>query len=116
MYIDDLLLNLRKLGIGCHMAGMWIGAVGFADDILLLAPSRNAMVKMSVTCEDFATKNHLQVSTDPNPVKTKSKCIFMNGPRLSNQNKPAPLQLYGVDLPWVEKASHIGHDLHQYGL
>jgi hypothetical protein len=71
------------------------------------------MVKMLETCEDFATKNHLQFSTDPNPVKSKSKCIFMIGPRLRNQNKPAPLQLYGVDLPWVEKASHLGHELHQ---
>ena len=113
VYIDDLLLDLRKLGLGCHMGGMWMGAVGFADDILLLAPSRNAMVKMLEICEDFATRNHLQFSTDPNPVKAKSKCIFMTGPRLRNQNKPVPLQLYGVDLPWVEKASHLGHELHQ---
>ena len=113
VYIDDLLQDLRKLGLGCHMGGMWIGAVGFADDILLLAPSRNAMAKMLETCETFATENNLAFSTDPNPEKSKSKCTFMTGPRLRNIRKPAPLQLYGVDLPWVEKATHLGHEIHQ---
>jgi hypothetical protein len=28
---------------------------------------------------------------------------------------PAPLQLYEVDLPWVEHATHLGHELHQDG-
>ena len=113
VYIDELITDLRKLGLGCHMGGMWIGACGFADDILLLAPSRSAMAQMLKTCEQFATKNHLQFSTDPDPVKSKSKCIFMTGPRLRHTPKPVPLQLYEVDLPWVEKATHLGHELHQ---
>ena len=37
----------------------------------------------------------------------------MTGPRLRNIPKPAPLQLYGVDLPWVASATHLGHKLHQ---
>ena len=113
VYIDELITDLRKLGLGCHMGGMWIGACGFADDVILLAPSRSAMVQMLKTCEQFALKNHLQFSTDPNPVKSKSKSIFMTGPRLRHTPKPAPLQLYEVDLPWVEKATHLGHELHQ---
>ena len=28
---------------------------------------------------------------------------------------PASLQLYGVDLPWVVHATHLGHELHQDG-
>ena len=54
----------------------------------------------------------LQFSTDPNPSKSKSKCNFMTGPRLRHTPKPVPLQLYGVDLPWVDKATHLGHELH----
>ena len=95
------------------MAGLWVGACGFADDIILLAPSRNAMVRMIKTCEEFASKNHLQFSTDPNPSKSKSKSIFMTGPRLRHVPTPVPLQLYGVDLPWVDKATHLGHELHK---
>jgi len=28
---------------------------------------------------------------------------------------PAPVQLYGVDLPWVVRPTHLGHELHQDG-
>ena len=44
--------------------------------------------------------------------KSKSKCIFMCG-SVRNVQYPAALQLYGVDLPWVETATHLGHELHQ---
>ena len=37
----------------------------------------------------------------------------MTGTRLRNREKPAALCLYGVDLPWVVSATHLGHDLHQ---
>ena len=37
----------------------------------------------------------------------------MCGPKLKNPVYPAPLQLYGVDLPWVAHATHLGHELHQ---
>ena len=35
--------------------------------------------------------------------------------KLNNFQYPASLQLYGVDLPLVTSAVHIGHDLHQVG-
>ena len=81
VYIDDLLQELRTLGVGCHVAGIFYGAVGFCDDILLLAPTRDAMQLMLTTCEKFADKNNLQFSTDPNPAKSKSKCIFVSSLR-----------------------------------
>ena len=40
VYLDDLLKDLRKLGLGCHIGGLWFGALGYADDLILLAPNR----------------------------------------------------------------------------
>jgi hypothetical protein len=37
------------------------------------------MELMLATCERFAHRNNLQFSTDPNPAKSKSKCIFVSG-------------------------------------
>ena len=98
VYVDELLQELRALGVGCHVAGMFCGAVGFCDDILLLAPTRDAMQLMLMTCESFALRNNLQFSTDPNPVKSKSKCIFIIGMK-KNLPKPSLLILSGKDLP-----------------
>ena len=67
------------------------------------------MAKMLSVCENYAGRNNLQFSTDPNPSKSKSKCVFMTGTRLRKLSKPVPLQLYGVDLHWVASATHKLH-------
>ena len=33
LYLDKLLVELRELGIGCHMNGLFTGAFIYADDI-----------------------------------------------------------------------------------
>ena len=59
VYVDDLLGELRGLGVGCHVAGLYYGAVGFCDDILLMAPTRDGMQIMLETCDRFARRNNL---------------------------------------------------------
>ena len=111
VYLDDLMKQLRQLGLGCHMGGFWVGAAGYADDLILLAPSRSAMKQMLNTCETFAESFNLQFSTDPDPAKSKSKCVYMCG--YMDPSYPFPLKLNGSDLPWVLHATHLGHELHQ---
>ena len=69
---------------------------------------------MLLVCESFAKKNNLTFSTDPNPTKSKTKCMFICG-KVKDPVYQAPLQLYGLDLPWVTHATHLGHELHQDG-
>ena len=113
VYVDELLVRLRKSGVGCHIGGRFFGAAGYADDIILLAPCRSAMSQMIEICEDFGMENNLKFSTDPNPAKSKTKCMYMCGPKVQNPVYPVPLQLYGRELPWVTHATHLGHELHQ---
>ena len=42
VYIDPLIQELRQKGIGCHVGGLFYGVIAYADDIILLAPSRSA--------------------------------------------------------------------------
>ena len=94
-----------------------MGAAGYADDLALFAPSRETMKKMLKICEEYGLLHNLVFSTDDNPVKSKSKCLFICGKSDDNLPRvlPAPLQLYGKDLPWVVTATHLGHELHQSG-
>ena len=112
VYIDGMLQQLRELGVGCHLGGWWYGAACFADDLFLLAPSRTAASMMLETCERYALQHNLAFSTDPNPSKSKSKCIYFSGPA-KNVSPPDPLHLFGEALPWVCSAEHLGHTLHQ---
>ena len=92
-----------------------MGAVVYADDIILLAPSRDAAAKMLGTCEQFAHANNIMFSTDPNPDRSKSKAIYVTGSRGGGLQKPAPLLLCDRALPWVARAEHLGHALSEDG-
>ena len=114
IYCDPLLARLRAAGVGCHVAGMWMGGQLYCDDVALLAPCRRAMAIMLKEAEMWAAEFNVTFSTDPDPKKSKSKLIFMCG---NNRTlaKPAPLSLCGRALPWVASATHLGHELHESG-
>ena len=96
------------------MADVFMGAVGFCDDLLLLAPTRDGLQVMLDICQRFAAKYNLKFSTDPNPVKSKTKCIFVCG-KSKNVQRPAPLFLDGKELPLLDSAVHLGNVLHESG-
>jgi hypothetical protein len=60
VYIDTLLNQLRDAGIGCHIRGIFLGAYGYADDVMLLAPTRQGLQKMLKILQ----QNAVQVYTD----------------------------------------------------
>ena len=103
VYVQDLLDELQNLGVGCHVGNTYLGAVVWADDFLLLAPNRAAMQQMLDVAADYGVRNNLEFSCDPDPVKTKSKAIYMVGKKTELQ-KPVNLQLYGKPLPWESHA------------
>ena len=111
VYVDDMLIELRRQGLGCYVAGVWVGAFLYVDDLALLAPTRSALAAMLAVVEDYSKSHNLHFSVDPNPKLSKTKCIFFGGHR--RIGPPAPLLLYGKQLPWVETAQHLGHHLHQ---
>jgi len=43
VYVDDLLLILSKAGVGCFIGLHFVGALAYADDLVLLAPNASAM-------------------------------------------------------------------------
>ena len=54
LYIDDLLLALSKSGVGRFIGNNFVGALAYADDIILVAPTasglRQAVVYMRRLC------------------------------------------------------------------
>ena len=57
--IDDLLLALDKKDVGCFWRYHFAGAVCYADDIALIAPSSSALRLMLNTCNQFASSHSL---------------------------------------------------------
>ena len=102
--------KLRKADFGCHVAGEFLGAFIYADDLFLLCPSRPGLQAMVNICEEFASKNNLKFSTNPNPKLSKTKCILFSQ-KPTDRNGLADITLGGVPLPWVTEVLHLGHYL-----
>ena len=106
-YCEDLFSLLKKRRAGCWVLNSYHGIFGYSDDNWLLAPSLASLQDMLRTCEDYARNHNLKFSTDPDPVKCKTKLMaFTRRPRqLPN------LILCGVPLPWVNSIKHLGNTI-----
>jgi Reverse transcriptase (RNA-dependent DNA polymerase) len=54
IYIDGLLVLLAKVGCGCYIGKHFMGALAYADDNVLLAPSPTALRQMLEICDTYA--------------------------------------------------------------
>ena len=52
--MDGLLDRLSHSKIGCIFGNVYAGALAYADDIVLLAPTASAMRSLLKICEDYA--------------------------------------------------------------
>ena len=64
-------LNQRNIGLGCYIENQFLGAFGYADDIVLLSPSLEALHKMVNICKLFCDNHGLKISVDRDPKKSK---------------------------------------------
>ena len=110
VYINDLFLALRRSGLGCRMNGIFYGCLGYADDLLLVSASRSGLQSMVDMCADFAKKKNLKFSTNPDPIKSKTKGIIFS-PKPKLRLNILKIRLNGDDLPWVTEVKHLGNTL-----
>ena len=71
MYIDELLIRLERLRTGCYSGCFFVGALCYADDIVLLAPSPSALRILLSECECFSRDSELNF----NASKTQLICF-----------------------------------------
>jgi hypothetical protein len=107
VYIDELLLILKNSRLGCHIDSVFYGAFIFADDIFLLSASRSGLQSLVNLCQEFASRKNLKFGTNPDPEKSKTKCIVFSKKTKDFVNL-IPVKLDGVPLPWVRKVVHLG--------
>ena len=100
IYVNDIIEILQRSGLGCHYKNVSLCIFMYADDILLLAPSVNALQQMIYICE-----NELELlDMVLNPKKTVCMRI---GPRF-NATCNNLCTGSGVNLIWVEMFRYLG--------
>jgi hypothetical protein len=71
LYIDGLLQAMSNAGAGCFIGNTFVGALAYADDIVLLAPSATALGIMLTICDSYASDYSIIFNA------SKSKCLVV---------------------------------------
>jgi hypothetical protein len=108
IYFDGLLSELSKAGIGCFMGSFFVGALAYADDLVLLAPTPHAMRLMLSICDKYASNYEVLFNAK------KSKCLIIspNG-SVSRNNNLVSFQVGGEIIELVDEWPHLGHIITQ---
>ena len=78
IYLDQLIAQLRHLGMGCNMNGLFTGVFIYADDITLLASSRASMVLWLEKCESFVLTHNILFNASKTKYMIFKRCESVN--------------------------------------
>ena len=99
MYIDVLLCRLKRSGYGCYIGNMFCGALGYADDVIIMAPTVTATKQMLNICADYGIEYNVLFNPD------KTKCIHINNLKC---NIVMNVQFMGKPIETVNYDNHLG--------
>ena len=100
VYMDDLILELRKSGMGCRILNYFIACILYADDVCLLAPSRQAMQKLLDICAKYAFSWCILYN------ERKSKLMYFG--KGFESFSCAPITLNNSPLEFVQEWKYLG--------
>ena len=100
VYMDELITNLRKSGMGCQILNYFIACILYADDVCLLAPSRQAMQKLLDICEEYAFSWCILYN------ERKTKLMYFG--KHFQSFSCAPITLNGAPLEFVSEWKYLG--------
>ena len=109
IYVNELIQRLRDSGIGCWVGGSFMGIFAYADDLIILAPRRDALQKMIQISESYMTEHKILFSTK------KTKCMYFANRNSDPKDIIEKIEVSGKRFPWVATAVHIGNTLHEDG-
>ena len=109
-YMEDLICTVvvrSNIHVGCKIGNIFTGILVYADDIILLAPRREALQLMVNTCSSYATSHNLLFSTNIDPSKSKLKCLYFGYNKKNVDIKC--IDLNNKALPFVTNTKHLGN-------
>jgi len=100
--LDGLLQQLYNSGVGCFIGKVFVGALSYADDVALLAPTPSAMRKMLKICEEYGSEFSV--------VLNASKSVWMY---VTKRGRPPSgnIQFHvdGKPISFITQHMHLGH-------
>ncbi len=98
IYLDVLLINLEKSGVGCYIGKTYMGSFAYADDIVLLSPTVSSLYSQLKVCESYSVDFNIIFNAD------KSKLIVYG-----KLPTCVTISFQGDVIPVVTQEKHIGN-------
>ena len=99
IFVDELLIRLKRSGLGCYVKGICFNSVMFADDLLLLAISITHLQCMIDICSQVLGSCYLELNS-------KKSFVLRIGPR--HNFTAAKLILNGQVIAWKSEIRYLG--------
>ena len=103
LYYDVLLLKLQELNVGCKIGPDVLNSFAYADDIVLLAPSRSALQSLMSECIIYSAEFKIKFNA------LKTKCIRFSN--CSINNYVMEMTMEDRIIPWETSVNHLGNIL-----
>jgi hypothetical protein len=101
--IDNLLRRLRNSGVGCYFGAHFVGALAYADDIVLIAPTASATRQLLRICGEYAQEYCIEFNA------SKSKLLIVRPPGSRVHNDVYSFCIDNKPIEMVSSFSHLGH-------
>lgn len=108
IYIDELLIRLARSAVGCHIGSNFLGALAYADDITLIAPTPTAMRTLLRICDEFANEYFVTFNAK------KTKCIYYSNLHCTPDDRVQLKPSFFINsnaIEYVQNWAHLGHIL-----
>ena len=90
IFFDELLRMLENSGVGCYLGHRFMGALSYADDVALIAPTITAARMMLRVCEDFASRYKVLFNAEKSvllrPVSPAEGELVLNGRKIKENS------------------------------
>ena len=99
IFVDDILIKLKKSKLGCHVKSLIINAIMYADDLMLLAISLTDLQRMVNICVDeFRSHGYtININKSGSLLIGQQHAITLNNITIDNQ-----------EIPWKGEINFLG--------
>ena len=103
LYLDKLIKTLRDSGMGCYVGPHFMGCIAYADDLVLMSPTKNGLLQMLDICNQFSLDYKLKFNG------AKSQYIVFD--RKVNPGEHN-IQVFDIMLTNQDNVNHLGHKVY----
>lgn len=103
LYLDRLIAALRQSGCGCYVGPHFAGCLAYADDVVLMAPTKTGLQQMIDICVQFSLEYKLKFNG------SKSQYIIFE-PKTSPDNDS--IHAFDGVLRNQSSVNHLGHKIY----